>query len=208
MSSVLEIQKTMPVTEVIQNGQVLSARLISVEEYDRMIEHGILTAKDKVELLNGVIIKKMPKGTKHASANDRLTRFFYKLLNDRVIVRNQNPIWLNEFSEPEPDIVLAVPDNNFYAERHPTPEDIFLIIEISDSTLGRDRFAKGLAYAKAGIRQYLVLNIQDQTIEDYCEPAEDGYQSKQTHHIGESFKLVAFPEIEIKVDELLPTESI
>ncbi|HSK72042.1 MAG TPA: Uma2 family endonuclease [Pyrinomonadaceae bacterium] len=201
MSAVLEVQKSVPKTEVYQNGQVLRARLISVEEYDRMIEHGILTEEDKVELLNGVIIEKMPKGTKHSSANDRLTRLFYKLLDDKVIVRNQNPIWLDEFSEPEPDIALVVPDKNFYADRHPTPEDIFLIVEISDTTLGRDRLAKGLAYAKAGIRQYLVLNVQEETVEDYREPSADGFGSKRTFHKGESFSLTAFPEIEIKVDE-------
>lgn len=202
MSAILEVQKSAPKAEVYQNGQVLHAHPISVEEYDQMIEHGILTGDDKVELLNGVIIEKMPKGTKHSSANDRLTRFFYKLLDDKVIVRNQNPIWLDAFSEPEPNIVLASLDEKFYADRHPTPEDILLIIEVSDTTLGRDRFAKGLAYAKAGIRQYLVLNVQEETVEDYRNPNADGYGSKQTFQKGESFSLVAFPEIEIKVDDL------
>jgi len=202
MNAVLEITKQSPTTEVFQNGQVLNARLISVEEYDRMIEHGILTTEDKVELLNGVIINKMPKGTKHASVNDRVTRLFYRLFDDKVIVRNQNPIYLSEISEPEPDVVLAVPDKDFYSERHPTPADILLIVEISDSTLGRDRFAKGLTYAKAGIRQYLVLNVQDQTIEDYQNPNEDGYGSKQTYRNGEAFNLIAFSEIEIRVDDL------
>ncbi len=202
MSAVLEIQKTAPKTEVFQNGQILDARLISVEEYDRMIEHGILTSEDKVELLNGVIIKKIPKGTKHASVYDCATRVFYRLFGNNVIVRNQNPIWLSEISEPEPDLVLAVPDKGFYSERHPTPEDILLIIEISDTTLGRDRFAKGSAYAKASIRQYLVFNVQDETIEDYREPDTDGYQFKKAYRRGEAFNLVAFPEIEIKVDDL------
>jgi Uma2 family endonuclease len=202
MSAVLEIQKTAPTTEVFQNGQILDVRLISVKEYDQMIEHGILTSEDKVELLNGVIIKKMPKGIKHASVNDHATELFYRLFGDNVIVRNQNPIWLSEISEPEPDLVLAVPDKDFYSERHPTPGDVLLIVEISDTTLGRDRFAKGSAYAKAGIRQYLVLNVQDETIEDYREPDADGYQFKKTHRHGEGFNLVAFPQIEIKVNDL------
>jgi len=202
MNVVLDTPKTLLKTEVFQNGQILDAWLISVKEYDRMIEHGILTSEDKVELLNGVIIKKMPKGTKHASVNDRATRLFYRLFGDKVIVRNQNPIWLSEISEPEPDVVLAVPDENFYSERHPAPEDVLLIVEISDTTLGRDRFAKGSAYAKAGIRQYLVLNVQDQMIEDYRQPSADGYGSKQTYRSGEAFNLIAFPEIEIRVDDL------
>ncbi len=77
-----------------------------------------------------------------------------------------------------------------------------MIIEISDTTLGRDRFAKGSAYAKASIRQYLVFNVQDETIEDYREPDADGYQFKKTYRRGETFNLVTFPEIEIKVDDL------
>jgi Uma2 family endonuclease len=200
MSAVLE--KSIPKTEVYQNGQILTARLISVEEYDEMIEHGIFTTEDKVELLNGVIIEKMPKGPKHSSANDRITRLFYKLFDDKVIIRNQNPIWLDEISEPEPDFVLAKFDKDFYSDRHPTPEDIYLIVEISDSTLGRDRVTKNLAYSKAGIRQYLVLNLQNETIEDFREPGEDGYQFKRTLRKGDTLSLAAFPEIEINIEDL------
>lgn len=198
MNAVLE----MPKAEVVQNGQSLYARLISVKEYDQMITHEILTAGDQVELLNGVIIEKMPKGIKHAALNDLATEIFREKLGNKVIVRNQNPVVLDDFSELEPDIVLATPPREIYFERHPTPKDILLIVEISDSTLGRDRYAKGLTYAKAGIRQYLVFNIQDETVEDYREPNADGYQSKQTYRSGAAFNLVAFPEIEIKVDDL------
>ena len=202
MNAVLEITKTSPTTEVFQNGQILDARLISVEEYDRMIAHGILTAEDKVELLNGVIIKKMPKGIKHAALNDLIAEILREKLGNRVVIRNQNPIVLDDFSEPEPDLVLAKPPRETYLERHPTPEDILLTVEISDSTLGRDRFAKGLAYAKAGIRQYLVLNVAEEAVEDYRNPVADGYGSKQTFRKNEKFTLEAFPKIEIDIDDL------
>lgn len=202
MNAAPDTVKTTPIAEILQNGQILNARLISVEEYDRMIEHGILTTEDKVELLNGVIIKKMTKGIKHAALNDLVAEIFREKFGNQTIIRNQNPIVLDDFSEPEPDHVLAKPPREIYFERHPRPEDIFLILEISDSTLGRDRFAKGSAYAKAGIRQYLVFNIQDETIEDYREPDADGYQFKKTYRRGEAFNLVAFPEIQIKVDDL------
>lgn len=204
MNAVLEVTKQPPTTEVFQNGQVLNARLISVKEYDRMIEHGILTTEDKVELLNGVIIKKMSKGTKHALLNDIFADLLKEKLGGKVYVRSQNPIVLDDFSEPEPDIVLAKPPREIYFEKHPTAQDILLIVEISDSTLGHDRFAKGLAYAKAGIQQYLVFNVQDETIEDYRQPGADGYQSKQTYRSGGAFNLVAFPETEIEVKNLLP----
>jgi Uma2 family endonuclease len=200
MSAVLE--NTIPKIEVFQNGQVLNARLISVKEYDEMIAHGILTTEDKVELLNGVIIEKMPKGIKHAAVNDLVAEVFREKLGNQAIIRNQNPIVLDDYSEPEPDLVLAKPPREIYFEKHPTPEDILLIIEISDSTLGRDRITKGLSYAKAGIQQYIVFNVQDNTLEDYREPAEDGYQSKRTHRSKDKFNLTAFPEIEINVDDL------
>ncbi len=206
MNAVLEVTKIPPTTEVFQNGQILNARLISVEEYDLMIEHGILTTEDKVELLNGVIIKKMPKGIQHAAFNDLLAEFLRGKLGNSVIIRNQNPIVLDDFSEPEPDIVLAKPPREIYFEKHPTAQDILLIVGISDSTLGRDRFAKGLGYAKAGIQQYLVFNVRDETIEDYRQPGADGFQSKQTYRSGEAFNLVVFPEIEIEIEvkNLLP----
>ncbi len=200
MSAVLE--RIIPKTEVYQNGQVFNARLISVTQYDEMIEHGILTTEDTVELLNGVIIEKMPKGIKHAAINDLVAEMFRETLGNRVIIRNQNPVVLDDYSEPEPDLVLAKPPREIYLERHPTPEDILLIIEISDTTLGRDRVTKSLAYAKAEIQQYLVLNLQNETIEDSREPGEDGYQFKRTLRKGDSLNLVAFPEVEIKIDDL------
>lgn len=201
MSAILE--RTTPKTEVYQNGQIFNARLISVKDYDKMIEHGILTADDKVELLNGVIIEKMPKGTKHALSNDIFADLLKEKLGEKVYVRSQNPIVLDDYSEPEPDIVLAKPPREIYLERHPNPEDILLIIEISDSTLGRDRVTKSLAYSKAGIEQYLLLNLQNETLEEYREPSEDGYQFKRTLRKGDSLNLTAFPEVEIKVDDLL-----
>ncbi len=200
MSVVLE--NTIPETQVYQNGQVFNARLISVKEYDEMIRHGILTTEDKVELLNGVIIEKMPKGIKHAAVNDLVAEVFREKLGNLAIIRNQNPIVLGDYSEPEPDIVLAKPPREIYLERHPIPEDILLIVEISDSTLGRDRVTKSLAYSRAGIQQYLVVNVQDNSVEDYRQPAADGYQSKQTYRTGDKFTLTSFPDIEINVDDL------
>lgn len=169
-----------------------------------MIECGILTKYDKVELLNGVMFEKMPKGTKYASLTDELTRFFYRILGEKVIVRNQNPIWLDEFSEPEPDIVLAAPDAGKYFKKHPEPADIYLILEVSDSTLAFDRNTKAAAYARAGIRHYLLINVQAETIEDYREPSADGYQFKQTLRAGQTFNLAAFPEVEINAGDFLP----
>ena len=196
------IERTIPKTEVYQNGQVFNARLISVRDYDEMIEYGILTSDDKVELLNGIIIEKMPKGIKHAAVNDRVADVFREKLGNRAVIRNRNPIVLDDYAEPEPNLVLAKPPREIYSERHPTPEDILLIIEISDSTLGCDRVTKCLAYAKAGIQQYIVFNLQDDSLEDYRNPATDGYRFKQTYQNSDKFNLTAFPDIEITISDL------
>ena len=175
---------------------------IGVEMYDEMIENGILDENDNVELLNGEIIEKMPKGTRHAFYNDLISDFLKEKLGKQTVVRNQNPIRL-EFSEPEPDVILAAPPREKYLNQHPTPEDILLLVEVSDSTLHFDRFDKGLAYSRNAIAQYLIVNVENNTIEDYQNPSDDGYQSKQTYKIGEKFSLIAFPEIEISVKDFL-----
>lgn len=206
MSAVIEISSQSKPVIGNFNGETLKLRQITVEEYDLMIESGVFDEDDQIELLNGVIVEKMPKGTKHSSVNDRAARVFYKILGDNVIVRNQNPIWLDDFSEPEPNIVLAVSRTDDYENSHPIPAEILLILEVADSTLGYDRNTKGLAYAQAGIRQYILLNVQEKTLEDYREPNADGFQSKQTYRAGQTFNLVAFPEVFLQAKDFLPVE--
>jgi hypothetical protein len=167
----------------------MNPSLITVKKYDSLIEKGILTKYDRVELLNGIIVEKPAKTPQRCYLSDKVTYLFFKLFDEIAIVRNQNPIWLDEFSEPEPDIVLAIPKDDEYENSHPTPDEIFLILEVSDSTLSYDRNTKGEAYARAGIRQYLVLNVPEKTVEDYREPGADGFQSKQTHRAGQEFNL-------------------
>lgn len=203
-TTVLEITEKKPQTAKNGNDIFKKPFHISVEMYDEMIEKGILDENDNVELLNGEIIEKMPKGTKHTSATRRITKFFYKVLDENIVIQVQDPIRLEDSSEPEPDIVLARPDENNYSQRHPSPADILLIIEVSDTTIRLDRNDKYFAYAKAGIKHYLIVNVENNTIEDYRKPNEDGYQSKQTYQTGERFSLVAFPEIEIAVEDFLP----
>ena len=207
MSAVIE---TVPQTQNLIgnfNGQNVKLRRITVGEYDAMIESGVFDENDQVELLNGAIVEKMPKGNSHSAATDRIAKFFDRNFNEILFVRNQNPIWLDEFSEPEPDIVLATLKADEYENSHPTAKEIYLIMEVSDSTLSYDRNTKGEAYARAGIRQYLVLNVQEKTLEDYREPGADGFQSKQTLRAGQEFNLVSFPDISLKVNDFLPIEK-
>ncbi|MGI8670934.1 MAG: Uma2 family endonuclease [Aridibacter sp.] len=202
MSAVLEKQKqktTVPQT----NGSVFTLHLLRVEDYDKMIEHGVFNEDEKIELWDGVIIKMSPKGIKHRNATTKTTDYFYEFLRKKSLIQVQDPIRLDDFSEPEPDIVLAESPLSRYASRHPAPKDIYLIIEIAESSIQIDR-RKALKYAQNGIRQYLILNLNTNEIEDYREPSEDGYRFKKTYTAEESFELVAFPEVEIKVSDLLP----
>lgn len=204
MTTVLE--QSPEVKEVMRQDRVPELRLFTVEEYERMAEMGILGRDERLELIDGVIIKMSPKGDPHCAATDRAARYFIRRMDDKVIVRNQNPIRLDDNSEPEPDIVLAIPEEKEYSARRPTLQEILLILEVADSTLYSDRRTKALLYAKAGIQQYCILNVKARELEDYREPGDEGYRSKQTFKAEQSFNLVAFPEVAIGVGELLPPE--
>ena len=179
---------------------------ITVAEYHKMIEANVFNENARIELIKGVLVKMSPKGKRHAATTDRISKVFYKLLGERVIVRNQNPILFDDSTEPEPDIALLVPREKEYFDRLPTPADVLLIIEVSDTTLKYDRDTKSLLYAKNGIAQYIVLNVKTREITDMREPSPDGYRYRKTLRSDERFNLVAFPEIEIKVSDLLPPE--
>lgn len=204
MTTVLEQLTETP--RVGQQDQLPELRLFTVEEYDKLIEAGILGEDERVELLEGRIVKMSPKGIRHAAANDRASKCFIKHLGERIIVRNQNPIHLNDTSEPEPDLVLAAPQEKEYFDHHPTPPEVLLLVEIAGSSLNVDRITKSRLYATAGIIQYCILNLKAGELEDYRDPGPDGYRSKQTYKIEQSFSLAAFPDVTIEVRELLPPE--
>lgn len=179
-------------------------RRFTVAEYYKMAEVGVLCSNERVELLEGEILAMSPQGPLHAAGSSRAADIFRALLGGRVIVREQYPIHLDDESEPEPDVVLALPDENYYSDDHPTPAEILLALEVSDTTLEIDRVRKQRLYAKAGIRQYCVLNLQAHELEDYRQPSANGYRSKQTYTEAESFTLAAFPDIRVRVADLLP----
>lgn len=149
----------------------------TVESYHRLIETGILTTEHHVELLNGQIIEMSPAGRLHAACIDRLNELLRVALKKESIIRIQSPITLPNFqSEPEPDISILRRKANYYADGHPTTEDIFLVIEVSDSTLDKDRHFKMQLYAAAEIPEYWLINLNDQQIEQHLEPEDGNYQ--------------------------------
>lgn len=181
-------------------------RLFTVTEYHKMIETGIINEDDRVELLYGRIIKMSPKSAAHASVNEDVADVFKSRLKKKAVVRSQNPIILDNLSEPEPDIAIVKPPKSKYYNQHPTSSDVLLVMEIADTTLSKDRKTKGVAYSECGIPQYLLLNLKKREIGDYREPTKEGYRSKQIYTAKESFNLVSFPNVLIKVCDLLLPE--
>ncbi len=150
-------------------------RLWTVDEYHRMIEHGILTTRDRVELLDGQIVEMIPQQPLHASTTQRTARYLDRPLGDRAYVRMQLPVTLKPRSEPEPNIAVVRFDPKEYADHHPTPNEIFLIIEVADRTLREDRNEKAPLYARAGIPEYWVLDVNTRQLYVFREPRNEGY---------------------------------
>jgi len=181
----------------------LRQRLISVEEYHKMGEYGILKESDRVELIRGQIIQMSPIGSKHAACIDKILSVLrVKLSDEREIIRIQSPIQMKEFTEPEPDITILKPAKDFYAEAHPTPKDILLIIEVADTSYSYDKKVKSELYASAGIPSYCIVNIETQEIELFHQPAEKLYKNIQIFLPGDivEFKILG---ISVEVDRLL-----
>ena len=144
-----------------------------------------------------------PIGPFHGGLVNRLTRLFHKLSRGRWLVSAQNPLRLDDHSEPEPDVMLLKPAADDYTSRHPQPDDVFLLIEVSDTTLEFDCGEKLRAYGRAGITEVWIVNLNDATIEDYREPNFTGYGSKTVLRAGDQAKPLAFPDVTVDVAELL-----
>src|SRR5439155_14857700 len=137
----------------------ITKRLFTTRDYHRMGETGILTPEDHVELIYGEILAMSPIGSPHGAGVDRANREFVRITGDKAIVRVQGAVELNDYNEPQPDIVLLRPKDDFYYGRQPGPGDIFLIVEIADSSLAFDRNIKAKLYAEMGVPEYWLADI-------------------------------------------------
>jgi Uma2 family endonuclease len=167
-------------------------RPITVDEYYRMAEVGILTENDNVELIHGDIIKMSPIGSKHAALVNRLNKILNESLSGKAIISIQNPVRINDLNVPEPDITILKYADDFYINKHPEPEDIYLVIEVSDTTLAYDKEIKLPLYASAGIPEFWLVNIERNEIEVHQSPAADVYKSITIHRSGDNIILKDF----------------
>jgi hypothetical protein len=183
----------------------------TVKQYHRLIEFGILNANDRVELIEGYIVDKMPQNSPHGAAITRITRRLIPVLPSEWLLRIQSAVTL-QASEPEPDFAIVPGPEELYVNRKPGPRDINLLIEVGDSTLLLDRRAKGSLYAKARIPEYWNVNLPEQKVEVYTQPRGGKhplYRQRTDYGIDEAVPLMLAGEeiARILVRELLPPEG-
>ena len=166
-----------------------------------MAETGVLKPDARVELLDGRIIDRSPIGPFHGDVTDYLNEILVAASRGRWRTRVQNSLRLDDQSEPQPDLVLAKPIS--YRKRHPRPEEVYLLIEISDTSLATDQEDKLPAYGRAGVPEVWIVNLNELTVEIYREPHFTGYASKTVLRPGDQAAPLAFPDAVVDVGELL-----
>lgn len=181
----------------------LPRKLWTVDEYELMIEKGVLTGDDRVELIRGEIVQMAPIGPRHAVCVRRLDDLFHDLLQKTVIVSVQSPVRLPDDSEPQPDLALLRRRPDEYAGGHPTAEDILLLIEVSDTTLATDRAAKVPLYAEAGIAEVWLVNLENDGVEVYSELVGGRYTKVDFVGRGQRLRMPSGLVGEIEVDDIL-----
>lgn len=181
---------------------VLDHWRFTVEEYERMVEVGILGADSRVELLDGEIVAMSPIKPPHASITDRMNDFLVRRRGERALVKVANPLRLVPRSEPEPDLLIARYRSDFYAEAHPTAADTFVVIEVSDSSLRMDLGVKVPIYARQGIPEVWIVDIAGKRVLVHADPVDGRYREVRTAVVGETLTPQALPDLMITVDEI------
>ena len=166
-----------------------------------MGEAGILRDDERVELIEGEIVEMNPIGSRHAACVKVLTRLLGRSLGDELLLDVQNPIRLNGGLEPQPD--LAVVRARDYRESLPGAEDVLLVIEVSDTTLGYDRNVKQSLYARAGIREAWIVDLPNEAIERHNDPSDDGYRRMERAGRGRSLTSEALPNLTLQTVAVL-----
>ena len=181
----------------------ITKRHFNITEYYRMAEAGILSEDDRVELIEGEIIKMTPIGSRHAGCVSRLNALFNRLINETAIVSIQNPLRLSNFSEPQPDIALLKPRDDFYSSAHPTPSDVLLLIEVADKSLEYDRDIKLPLYAAASIPEVWLVNLIKDMIEIYIDPQDGMYREVRYFTRGETVSPLFNAKRTLSVDSVI-----
>ena len=173
-------------------------RLLTVDEYHRMGEAGILTDDDRVELIEGELVAMAPIGSEHIASTNALNRLLVLAVGDRGIVSVGNPVRLNRHSEPQPDFAVLKPRDD-YRKTLPRPEDTMLAVEVSNTSLEFDRKVKLALYARGGIPEVWIVNLAAEEVEVHRSPAADNYTSVTRAGRSDDLTIEALPGVRIPV---------
>ena len=179
-------------------------RKFTVAEYYRMGEAGIFHPEERVELIQGEIVVMTPIGIRHAGSVMRYIQVFSRLASERFSLQIQNPIHLDDNTEPQPDVILLRPRPDNYFDSHPGPDDVLLVVEVSDSSLNYDRGVKAHLYGRYNIPETLVLNLPEDCIEGFTKPGPEGYAQHNIYRRGDTITLASLPDLELSAENLLP----
>ena len=174
----------------------------TVEEFARMGEAGIFTEDDRVELIDGEILEMTPIGAPHAGRVSRLTELIVTRVAGRAHVSVQNPVRLDPHTEPQPDLVVARRRKAFYTDRHPEPDDIFLVIEVADSSLRYDRTEKAPRYGRAGVPEMWIVDVDAAAVTVHTDPGPDGYATRRVLRRGDDVAAASLAGLSYSVDEI------
>ncbi len=178
-------------------------RLFTVADYHKMRDSGIIGEDDRVELLEGEIVQMTPVGSEHAACVSRLNRLFLRAAETAAIVRVQDPVRLGDLSELQPDLALVRPRPDFYRQAHPGPEDVLLLVEVADTSGAYDRQVKLPLYARAGIPEVWIVDLQAQVVEIHRGPSPDGFVERIVVPRGRSATPLALPGVTMDTEDLL-----
>jgi Uma2 family endonuclease len=199
-------QNSLPAEFINVDAKKVSAMSVitakwTIEEYHRMIAAGILNDR-RVELLRGEIVEMVPEGEPHAYFSSEAGEYLIRLLGDRAMIRAAKPITLPNDSEPEPDLAIVQRLGREYLTHHPYAENIFWLIEYSDSSLDKDLETKSAIYAEAEIAEYWVINLRQRHLVVFRNPQDGEYTSKTTYTQG-ALAPLAFPDIKVSVSAIV-----
>ncbi|MDV2997355.1 MAG: hypothetical protein N4J56_007060 [Chroococcidiopsis sp. SAG 2025] len=186
---------------------IQTTRLFTIDEYRQMAECGILKPEERTELIEGQIILMAAQKPPHAAISDNIEKYFRVLFEGVAAVRSQKPIVLSDRSEPEPDIALVRINERNYYDRHPSVEDLFLLVEVSDATLSFDTNQKLAAYARSGVSDYWVADVNAGCVRIFRHPQNSEYLQQFFVHPGNQITALAFPEKTIEIGQFFPNRS-
>jgi Uma2 family endonuclease len=177
---------------------------VTIHEFGRMVDAGVFGADNRVELIEGLIVDMSPIGSPHQACVDRLTTAFASLATSGLaIVRVQGSFVATDISQPQPDVALLRPRDDYYAGAHPRPGDLFLVVEVADSSLRYDRWTKLPLYARAGVPEVWLVDLRHQEIEVATGPSEEGYrESTRVERVG-TLAPAAFPDLVVAAAQIL-----